>query len=832
MSTVSQQNARESIGIVNRSDGGVAYWCARLFAFLGLVIVATIALTGLLIYRAAALSTPEPPDLTRYAKVAATVSHLVAADGTPLGGFADKWREVVPFEEIPPMLVNAVIAAEDHRFFSHRGLDVRGIARAALRNLVSGDFSQGGSTLTQQVAKQFLGNEKSLNRKIKEAIMARRLEARYSKRAILAVYLNHIFLGAGSFGVKAAARRYFGKRLAELSVAEMALLAGLAQAPSRYSPLRSIKAATERRNEVLARMLRYGFINEEQANSFRNQVVEIHPKRESFGTVMPYAAENARRHVIKNYGKNLLVSGGLRIETTAEPVTEAFAYENVDFGTRKQDKRQGWRGPVTHLDEDSRVVFRERAATLYSDKTLAPGKRYLALVEELAQHQATVRVGSERFILPLRNAKWASRWSKNNTVNDLTINSLSRAIAVGDVIWVSAEAPLAESFFDWSSFGKATPKWKPALKGTRLSRAREEAAGRVVLEQTPHPQAAILTVDHRSGYVVAMVGGTDATRSTFNRALQACRQPGSTFKPIYYSKALDMGYGYDTVLGDIAKQEAVIDPVTGEEWIPRNLGDRESIQTSLEFALVFSKNVPSVGIFRRIGADNVVQWARRLGFTTTIIADKALALGASCTKLDELTRAFAIFAQSGRWVEFTHIRRIITRDGNYLEDNTVAYDPMLSPAERLDRAAALADHKSKQAIPERTAFLISKLLRQAIIRGFASILRATDVNAAGKTGTSSATMDTSFVAYTSRWITTIWMGDDLRERPLGRDDAAYVTVVPVWARYMRSATEGHPNKEIPWEVPDGVDPLDRGDHSLGSRKRVPLVYKSHSESTE
>ena len=823
---ISMPPPRPRVEIVNRHDGGLGYWLARLYAFAAMCLAALLFLSLVLIYRAAALSTPLPPDLTTYASAASTVSRLVAADGTPLGGFAEEWREVVPFEEIPKDLVNAVIAAEDHRFFSHRGLDVRGIARAALRNFVTGDFSQGGSTLTQQVAKQFLTSEKSISRKLKEAIMARRLEARFSKRAILSVYLNHIFFGAGAYGVHAAARRYFGKRLTELTLAEMALIAGLAQAPSRFSPLRSITAATVRRDDVLSRMQRHGFIDQQAADIARAELVVVNPERESFGSVMPFAAENARREVLKKFGKRALGEGGLRIEVTAEPVTEALAYENIDFGTRKQDKRQGWRGPITNLGDAQRAEFRRRAAAHYGDEAMIAGRRYLALVEERTANSAQVSVGRGRFVLPLRNAKWASRWSKRDYINDLTISSLDRAVAVGDVIWVSAEVPTERPFDDWTAYGRSTPKWKPALTGQRLSRALEQAVGRVVLEQTPHPQAAILTADHRSGYVVAMVGGTDAGRSKFNRALQACRQPGSTYKPIYYSTALDIGYGYDTVLGDIAKQEAVVDPITGEEWIPKNLGDRESISTSLEFALVYSKNVPSVGILRRVGAENVVKWARRLGFTTKIIADKALALGASCTMFDELTRAFAIFARHGRWIEFAHLRRVIDRDGEFLEDNSVPYDPMLSASDRLDRVYSRAGFLAENVISERTAFLTSKLLRQTIVRGFASVLRATGVKAAGKTGTSSATMDTSFVAYTSRWISGIWMGDDLRERPLGRDDAAYITVVPMWSRYMRQATEGHANEEVPWTVPDGIDPDDRGDHSIGSRSRVPLSYKS------
>jgi penicillin-binding protein 1A len=604
----------------------------------------------------------------------------------------------------------------------------------------------------------------------------------------------------------------------------MALIAGLAQAPSRYSPLSSPEAARARQGEVLERMERHGFATAEEVAAARAEPLRLRPRREIFGDVSPYAAEHARRDISSRYGAEELRTGGFRIELALEPTVDALAYENVDFGARKQDKRQGWRGPVAHLEEASRDEFRRRAADHYGDGELEPGRRYLALVEGVSRGEATLRVGKADYQLPLRNAAWASRWHARSAVNDQRINALDRALEVGDVVWVAREVPIAEDFADYTTEGKATPRWIPAPSESRLARLREEATGRVTLEQTPHPQVAVLTADHHTGYVLAMVGGTDAQRSSFNRAVQACRQPGSTYKPIYYSAALDRGYGFDTVLNDVPKEEAVVDEETGEVWIPENLGGTVNFRVSLEYALVFSKNVPSVGIFRKVGAENVEKWARRLGFTTKIIPDKALALGASCTVLDELMRAFAIFAQSGRWVDLHHIRRVLDREGNALEDHTVPFDPMLAPADRLDRFHAVAGVEPRQAIPARTAFLITKLLRSTIERGFASVVRNADLIAAGKTGTSSATMDTSFVGFTSRWITALWMGDDLRERPLGVDDAAYITVVPLWARYMREAALGLPQRDIPWEVPKGVESDDRGDHRHGGTKRMPLVY--------
>lgn len=811
---------RKRVDIANPADGGVLYWTFKLYGFVSLVLCVLVAVSGALVYRYFAQQAPQPMDLGTYANGVPTVSRMYAADGTLMGELAEEWREVVPYEDMPAPLVNAFLAIEDHAFFEHSGIYFRGIARAAWTNLVAGDFAQGGSTITQQVAKQFLTSDKSLTRKAKEAILARRLEARYPKEAILSIYLNHIYLGSSAYGVKAAARRYFSKDLDELDVGEAALLAGLAQAPSRYSPIRRPERARARRNEVLGKMVEHGFLAEEEAARWREAPILLRPYKEQFPDRMPYYAEHVRRYVADKYGLDALMKSGLRIEAAVEPTVDAAAAENVDFGVRKQDKRQGWRGPEAYLEGTARELFLERAARLYGDAPLERGRRYLGLVEDVSPKVAQVRVGAHGYSLPLANMSWAAPWSSEQPINDQVIENAGRALRAGDVIWVSREHVDPGKYRDWFLQDGANPRWAHV----RDQEERRDDEVRLVLEQVPHPQGAIFTADHRSGYVLAMIGGHDFDRSQYNRAVQACRQPGSTYKPIYYSAALDVGYGFDTILND--KPRAEIDPITGEIWFPTNLGGTVDNEVTVEYSLVFSKNIPSVALFKMVGAKEVEAWARRLGFTSEIIADQALALGASCTHLDQLTRAFAIFAREGRWIDWVYVRRILDRDGHVLEDNTVATDPGLRAGDRLDRLHATAGVTPSQAIPARTAYLTSKLLSQTIRHGFATVVRQTGLNAAGKTGTSSATMDTSFVAYTSRWITSVWLGDDMRVRPLGRDDAAYMTVVPMWARYMYGTTQGHPNDEIPWHVPEGVDPRDRGDHSRGEHgSPMPLIYR-------
>ena len=830
--------ARPRVTIANRADGGVAYWLGKLYAFVALVALTAVGLAALLLYSSFALRTDAvgpgmPHDLSRYVHHVPAVTHIYAADGTRVGEFAKEWREFVPYENVPAQMRNAFLAVEDHDYFNHHGLYYKGIARAIWANITAGDFAQGGSTITQQVAKQFLGSEKSLSRKAKEAILARRLEATYSKKAIFSVYLNQIYLGAGAWGVSAAARRYFQKDLDQLTLAETALIAGLAKAPTAYSPVNNPKVALERRNKVLDKMAQYGFASPVDVALAKAEPIKLDIYRDVFPDRMPYYAEHVRRYVGDRYK---LSSEGLRVEAAAEPTWEAAAYANTDYGAHHQDKRQGWRGPEWRLDGAARETFISRQRALYGKGPLARGKRYLALVDTVTAEQAELVVGDRRVTLPLKGASWASKWEPGNAVNDKRIDKLTAALEPGDVVWVSREIRSIEQYREYQLKGSSNPAWVQSANQQEWDEANPDV---VRLEQVPHPQTTIFTADHQNGYVVAMVGGYDYDRSVFNRAVQSCRQPGSTYKPLYYSLGLDQGYGFETELND--DPQWFWDPSTMTAWKPENLGGENQGNVTLEYALVFSRNVPSVDLFQRLGAKNVEQWARRLGITTKIFADDALALGASCSKPDEMTRAFTLFARNGSWwprtrgkeKDWIYVRRILDRAGNSLEDNTAIEDPQLAVADRFDRFAVLAGIQPEQAIPARAAFLMSKLLAAEVDHGLAAVVRATGVTAAGKTGTSSDTHDTIFIGYTSKFITTVWMDDDKKIRALGEDDAAYMTVVPLWARYMYEAAKSYPYAKFPWQVPPGVDPKDRGEHSKGQRRaRMPLILYPEKEQEE
>ena len=801
------------IEVANQADGGFLFWLLRFYLFGGISAVGALVLGLGITYFHFASTLPDLPDLATYHEVAATTTVVRGWDGTPLAELAAERREIVPFDSIPPMLIHAFLAAEDRRFYEHGGLDYRGIARALGANLRAGEVAQGGSTITQQVAKSFLSPERTMQRKIREAILARRIEAKYSKREILTLYLNQIFLGQGAYGVAAAARRYFDKTIAELDLGEIATLAGLARAPSRFSPLTSIERARARRDQVLSAMVASRYLTEDQANRWRARPVTIRQRPDFFHTVSPYFTEHVRRDIGRRYGEKRLLEGGLQIETTIVPWIDLAAQENVDFSLRKLDKRQGWRGPVAHLAGSAAAEFLRRAAARYGTEPPAEDRLYLGMVESVsAQGAARVRVGTGSYALPAAAMNWAFPYSVKDTTNGRQLTSTVDVLHPGDVVWVkNAHHSRLRRWSDWTYDAKSEVQWLPTYDerrnpppaGTRPKTVELE------LEQTPRVQGTIFSYDHGSGYVVAMVGGDDFDRSEFNRVTQACRQPGSAYKPIYYSLALDRGYGFQSLLNDVPRAE--VDPITGEVWTPTNLNNTVEYQVSLEYALIWSKNVPSVQLFKLVGGKEVEQWARRLGFTTTIIPDQALALGASCARTDEMTRAFSAFARDGMLVDPVYIRRVRNRAGFVLEDHTDLADPWGGPAERMDRVVALAATPAPTpGISPRTAWLTSTLLRHVVTRGHAPAIRTSGILAAGKTGTSSATMDTWFVGYTSRWMTTTWVGDDLRERALGLKDAAFMITVPMFARYMNEVTAGQPLQEIPWERPAGVKPNDTG----------------------
>ncbi|MEZ4451669.1 MAG: PBP1A family penicillin-binding protein [Nannocystaceae bacterium] len=785
------------------------------FGFLTLLVAAGYA--GHRAYRHYASDLPDLAQIEAYETSAPGVTRIYAADGALLAELAREHRAYATFDDIPDALVHAFLAAEDRRFYDHAGLDWRGLARAMVANFRSGTVVQGGSTITQQVAKGFLTQDRTLDRKLREAILALRLESRLGKERILEIYLNKIFLGHGAYGVAAAASRYFGKRLDELTLAECALIAGLARAPSRYSPMASPEAAQRRRAVVLQTMVDAGYISEAERDDASAEPLSLAEPRDVFRLRAPYYAEHVRRAVIDRYGEEVVLSRGLQIETPAEIAMGEEAHRMIGRHVRRLDRRQGWRGPLAHLPGDKeRARLQERLREEYGARALedARGRFRLALVTAVEPRQATVAIGEVQALLPLRHMNWAARYDRNSGINDQKIEKVGAALEVGDVVWVRPTAPRrsaapakaatpSEGAAPAHGAGEGGDEEVEAEAAAALETDAATGLPLVELGQSSRSEAALYTFDHQSGYVTAMEGGVDYDRSQYNRTTQACRQPGSVFKAIYYGLALDG----DTWTMASVLEDKPYEPEPGEAWNPQNIGQTLDGKVLLRTALIRSLNLPSIRLFQSLGADNVVQWARRLGFTTELIADRALSLGASCVRTDELSRAFGIYARGGSWVDPVYIRRITDKNGEVLVDNRSPSDPVMDVAGRLDRMAALALAPPKQVIDERTAFLISRLLREVVTAGIGSRAQKVGVPVGGKSGTASKgenTTDTWFVGFTSRFVTSAWMGDDTYERSMGIEDASYTTATPLFADYMQAVVAGVPHEQVPVHKPPRI----------------------------
>jgi penicillin-binding protein 1A len=528
----------------------------------------------------------------------------------------------------------------------------------------------------------------------------------------------------------------------------------------------------------------------------------------------PYYAEHVRQTVIAALGEEAVLTEGLQIETPVELPLQARASLEIDAGLRKLDTKQGWRGPAAHLPDDaSRKELLRRLAAEHGPAPLDPPRPdddgptddtpwRLALVTKVNRYNAWVSVGEQAAILPLRYMRWASRYDRNTGINEVELTDVREALEDGDVVWVQRV---------------------PEPRGGPPDPAAPELVV-VRLGQLPRVEAALYTADHETGYVVAMAGGRDYDRSQFNRATQACRQPGSVFKAIYYGLALDgREFAMDTILED-----KPYEPEPGEEWKPENLHGTLSGEILLRNAFIHSLNLPSIRLFQRLGADAVVAWSRRLGFSTELIADKALSLGASCVRMDELTRAFGVFVRGGLGWEPRYVRRVTNRRGQVVLDHRHPWDEAMDVAGRIDAMGRLATTDPPvQIVDDRTAFLITRMMRDVVTQGIGRGAGRIGVPAGGKSGTASKkqnTTDTWFVGFTARFITAAWMGDDEYERSMGDEEASYTTATPLWTDFMQAVVEGIPHPDtLPVHRPPGVQPK-IVEFEAGIEKESALLY--------
>ncbi len=675
------------------------------------------------------------------------VTRVYADDGSLIAEFYKERRVLVPYSRIPKRLIQAFIAAEDADFFRHPGVDISGILRAFLKNLKAGRIVQGGSTITQQITRSLLLTpEKSYGRKIKEIILSYRLEQRLTKEQILTIYLNQIYLGHGAYGVEAAANAYFDKSVSALNLAEMALLAGLPQAPSRYSPFSSRKLAAERQFYVLNRMVEEGYISAAEGQQALNTHLTFTDEQSDFFAKAPYFAEHVRRYLERKYGSDALLTDGLQVYTTVDVNSQRMAQDAMEKGLIELDKRIGYRGAMENVPKNERDAFCAKLAP--SDMSV--GSMVTGLVTAIDKKDRTVAVclGSAKGVIDIKNMSWARKPDPEVASDYAHIGNPDQALGVGDVILARIiEAPNGNGVYP------------------------------LALEQEPEGQSAILCMEAETGYVKVMVGGLDFRKSQFNRAVQARRQPGSAFKPIIYVAALDKGYTPVSVFID----SPVVYEIPGQDkWKPSNYEKKFFGPTLLRTALIKSRNVVTVKVLQEIGVQYAIDYARKLGFESDLVGNLSLALGSSDVTLLELVRAYSAFCEGGELVEPICVTKVVDRDGKVLEENLP---------------------RRKQVISPETAAIMTSLLQGVVNSGTGRKIKALNRPVAGKTGTTNDLKDAWFVGYTPEYITGVWVGFD-DHRAMGRFETGARAAGPIWLNFMQSMLKDQPIRDFP--LPEGV----------------------------
>ena len=695
----------------------------------------------------------------------AETSRTYAADGQPLGRYAEEDRQFVPMRSIPPLLANAFIAAEDRNFWTHSGLDYAGITRALLqnaRNVVEGRRLIGASTITQQVAKTFfLTKTVSVERKVKEALLALRMERVLSKERILELYLNEIYLGLRSYGVAAAARNYFDKSLDELSPAEMAYLAALPKGPNNYHPQRRTEAALARRSYVLRRMTDEGFIDASDASTAREEPLTAVVREEPETAVAaPHFAEEVRRWIVGTLGEEALYQGGLAVTTTLEPELQTIATEVLRDGLETYDRRHGYRGPVGTLGDPEQTDWIAELAGFDRRAASAPSHLVPAVVLEAGSTNARIGLpDGEITDLDRSDMAWALEGGKDGNPGQL--------LNLGDVILVEL------------------------LGGDDQSRP--------ALRQVPEVEGALVALDPRNGRVLALVGGYDDSEFGFNRATQAKRQPGSAFKPFVYLAALEHGY---TPASLVLDAPLVIDQGPHlEQWRPQNYATgRFYGPRTLRDGLERSRNVMTIRLANTLGLDPLAAVSERFGLG----APKpflATALGTTETTPLALAAAYATILNGGRRIDPTFVERVQDRHGR------TAYrrDTRQCPACEVDTDVPPALPQPGTPVADSvSAFQVLWMLKGVVEVGTAKRLAQLGIPLAGKTGTTNDFLDAWFVGFAPDLVVCVFVGYD-QPKPLGRGESGGRVAAPIFGEFMRRALEHAPS--VPFRVPDGDERL-------------------------
>ena len=721
-------------------------WFARLIVLI--ILSSSITIGGIYFYlsrdlhKISSLTDYRPPIITT----------VYSDDNRKIAEFYNERRIVIPLSEMPRMLLDAFIAAEDARFFKHKGIDFLSIIRAYFKNIEAGTIVQGGSTITQQVTKSFLLTpEKNYTRKIKEVILAYRIDKKFTKEEILFLYLNQIYLGHGAYGVEAAAENYFGKSAKDLNLAECAILAGLPQAPSRDSPFRSPDKAKQRQIYVLNRMIAENYITNIQATEAINTKLDIKPRRNWYIEKVPFYTEHIRRYIENKYGHDALYNDGLKIYTAVNIEMQKAARKEIERGLKALDKRQGYRGALKHLSEEEIEAFSKQLREELEKNPVEEGKIVNGVVIEVndANDTAIVRIGNTQGIIYINSMRWARKPDPEVPYYESRAKHPGEVLNIGDVILVKIKNKITDSDL-----------WE------------------LELEQEPNAQTALLSIEAETGHVKVMVGGRDFRKSQFNRAIQSRRQPGSAFKPIIYAAAIDKGLTPASVIID--SSIVFEDSEHNFTWKPKNYEEKFHGPTLLRDALAKSRNVVTIKILKDIGIDYAIDYARKLGITSNLSRDLSIALGSSGMSLLEIVKAYSVFANLGYLIEPVFITQIIDRNGNVLEETAI---------------------KRKKVIDQSTAYIITSLLEGVVKYGTGRRVRELNRPVAGKTGTTNNLHDAWFVGYTPRYITGTWVGFD-DENSLGKGETGSRAASPIWLGFMKSVLADKPVRVF--HIPEGV----------------------------
>jgi penicillin-binding protein 1A len=665
-----------------------------------------------------------------------SVSSVYASGGELIGEFFVERRYPIKIEEVPQLVRQAVLAAEDVDFYSHPGINPFSILRAALKNLESGQAAQGGSTITQQVVKNLLlSPEKTVERKLKEAILSYQLEKSLSKDNIFEIYLNQIYFGNGAYGIKAAAKEYFHKDLSALTLAEAALLAGLPKAPSLYSPIVNKEAAIRRRKYVLERMEEEGLISrDEEEVALKEEIVAYHSEVEKRFMAAPYFLREFREQFKKFFPQYDLERDGLKVHTTLDLEADRLVVGALRRGLRSVDKRIGWRGPIA-----SGVNVQKFQSDFVSSKRDLQAQRFDELVPALvtglewSKRQASVQIGVDTAaIVDLHDAEWANR--QVDAQGNKRAVSLMSALRVGDVIEVSGDI-------------------------SHLS-----------LDQTPEIEGAAVLLNPHDGSVLALQGGYSYVEGGFNRVTQARRQPGSAFKPFVYLTAIkDFGYTPATIVQDTPRSFRVGTDI----WEPKNYDGKYLGPITLQKGLEQSRNLIVADLISHFGVDPIIKLAHSMGIESELGRNLSLALGTSEVTLFELARAYGVFAAGGVLQPAKLVTRIESTNGDILYSSAMG---------------SIAGFAPKRVFDENSAFVMTHMLTGVVQRGTATKLKELGRPVAGKTGTTNDQMDAWFIGFTPRYVCGVWVGFDKR-RNIGAKETGGKIAAPIWLDIIKAYTE-------------------------------------------